>query len=107
VLESNLVLELSSKIIELKKSKIKKIKELDSNPHPENLHLRFTMSKLRPKVPFKKEEPQNTGLFVSSLAELTQQKEVEKRCKDEPYSPSQIYSTPTRVYPDGLVKKYQ
>jgi hypothetical protein len=58
------------------------------------------MSKLRPKVPFKKEEPQNTGLFVSSLAELTQQKEVEKRCKDEPHSPSQIYSSPTRVYLD-------
>jgi hypothetical protein len=58
------------------------------------------MSKLKPKVPFKNEEPHNTGLFISSLAELTQQEEVEKRCKDESHSPSQNYSTPTRVYPD-------
>jgi hypothetical protein len=45
-----------------------------------------------------------TGALVAAgslqPAELTQQKEVEKRCKDEPHSPSQFYSKPTRVYPD-------
>jgi hypothetical protein len=57
------------------------------------------MSKLRPKVPFKKEEPQNTGLFVSSLAELCNKTKWRKDARMN-HSPSQIYSTPTRVYPD-------
>jgi hypothetical protein len=68
------------------------------------------MSKLRPKVPFKKEEPQNTGLFVSSLAELCNKTKWRKDARMNRIAHLKFILHPQesiQIYHNGLVKKYQ
>jgi hypothetical protein len=68
------------------------------------------MSKLRPKVPFKKEEQKNTDLFVSSLAELTQQRKWRKDARMNPIAHLKFIlhaQESIQIYHNGLVKKYQ